>query len=299
VTQKPLFEQYLLTTASELGFENDPANAERSYKFNLRSAHQSVTSGDVMSGILAALKEMSQHYAGGNPTLLFYPSDRIDDLSLLQKPFRSTIDKIYRKNVLYNRSYPSAPPDGFIEVVHLYENIDDLLRTRLVCKYMDGPKYVCEHLDTHCKAQGIASYFRELSTDAGYYAWHFYFQAPAEIMINHIVEEKQIWVEIQITTQLAEVIGSLTHGLYEARRSGRLDTEGRGWKWDAGSQRFRSAYLGHGLHLLEGIIQTFKDDVLGAQTIQSGDAGDGIGGPEAALEPAPPVPADKERNEEK
>jgi hypothetical protein len=72
VTQKPSFEQYLLTAAGELGFENDPASAERSYKFNLRSAHQSVTSGDVISGVLAALKEMGQQYAGGNPNLLFF-----------------------------------------------------------------------------------------------------------------------------------------------------------------------------------------------------------------------------------
>jgi ppGpp synthetase/RelA/SpoT-type nucleotidyltranferase len=189
-----------------------------------------VTSGDVMSGILAALKEMSQHYAGGNPNLLFFPAHQIDGLTVLQKSFKSAIEKLYRKNVLYNRSYPDAPPDGVIKVRHLYENIDGLLRTRLVCKYMDGPKYVCEQLTEHCKLYNIDSYFRELSTDAGYYAWHFYFKAPVEIMINKTVEETQILVEIQITTQLAEVISSLTHGLYEARRSGQVDTEGRDWK---------------------------------------------------------------------
>ena len=298
MTQKPSFEQYILTAASKLGFENNPVNAERSYEFNLRAAHQSVTSGGVMSGILAALKEMSQRYASGNPNLLFYPADQIDGLLILQKSFRSAIDKVYRKNVLHNRSYPGPPRDGFIEVAHLYESMNDLLRTRLVCKYMDGPKYVCEHLTQHCKAHGIVSYFRELSTDAGYYAWHFYFQAPTEIMINKIVEEHQILVEVQVTTQLAEVISSLTHGLYEARRSGRLDAEGKDWKWDAGSQRFRSAYIGHGLHLLEGIIQTFKDDVLGGEPIQPGDASSGTSGSEAP-EPAPQVPADEERNEEK
>jgi hypothetical protein len=113
VTQKPSFEQYLLMAAGELGFENDPISAERSYKFNLRSAHQSVTSGDVMSGVLAALKEMGQQYAGGNPNLLFFdPTDRITDLPLLQKSFTSTIEKVYRTNVLYNRSYPAASPAG-------------------------------------------------------------------------------------------------------------------------------------------------------------------------------------------
>jgi ppGpp synthetase/RelA/SpoT-type nucleotidyltranferase len=298
VTQKPSFEQYLLTAASALGVDA-PVTAERSYTFNLRSAHQSVISGKVMSGIVAALKEMSQHYAGGNSNLLFYPAESIDDLRILQKSFKSVVHKVYRQNVLYNRAYPNAPREGFIEILHLYEKIDDLLRTRLVCKYMDGPKYVCQQLAEHCKSKGIASSFRELSTDAGYYAWHFYFQAPVEIMINNIVEEKAMWVEIQVTTQLAEVIGSLTHGLYEARRSGQLDTQGRDWKWDARSQQFRSAYLGHGLHLLEGIIQTFKDDVLGTQPTQAGGAANRAAEREAARQSTPPVPIDEKRNEEK
>ena len=71
-----------------------------------------------------------------------------------------------------------------------------------------------------------------------------------------------MWAELQLSTQLAEVITSLTHGLYEKRRAASGDDRGGNWKWDAGSPLFRSAYLGHGLHLLEGVIQTFRDDVL-------------------------------------
>jgi hypothetical protein len=82
-------------------------------------------------------------------------------------------------------------------------------------------------------------------------------------MLNGEVQERHIWVEIQLTTQLAEVITSLTHGLYAERREGTARAKHGVWKWDAGSQRFRSAYLGHGLHLLEGVIQIFRDDVLG------------------------------------
>lgn len=298
VTQKPSFEQFLLTAADALGFQNDPQNAERSYVFNLRSAHQSVISGEVISGIVAALKEMSHRYAGG-PDLLFYPTESVNDPRILQNPFKSAIDKIYRNNIRYNRWYPNPPRGGFIDTAQLYESIDDLLRTRLVCKYMDGPRYVCEQLAKHSDSLGISSSFRELSTDAGYYAWHFYFKAPVEIMVNKIVEGKIMSVEIQITTQLAEVINTLTHGFYEARRSGQLDIEARDWKWDAVSQRFRSAYLGHGLHLLEGIIQTFKDDVIGSQSTQVKGTSDQIAEPEGALRSAPLVRTDKKPEEEK
>jgi hypothetical protein len=141
--------------------------------------------------------------------------------------------------------------------------MDDLLRTRIECKYMDEPKFVCSHLSSYCKALNVEHRVRELSTDAGYYAWHFYFKAPVELMpLGGEVEAGQMWVEIQLSTQLAEVITSLTHGLYEQRREGRAGISDTDWKWDAQSQYFRSAYIGHGLHLLEGIIQAFRDDVF-------------------------------------
>ena len=73
------------------------------------------------------------------------------------------------------------------------------------------------------------------------------------------VQEHMMWAELQLSTQLAEVITSLTHGLYEERRAASGDDRGGNWKWDAGSPLFRSAYLGHGLHLLEGVIQTFRE----------------------------------------
>jgi hypothetical protein len=264
VIEKPSFEQYLIAAAGELGFKDDPANAKRSYTFNLRAAHQSVMAGDVMAGVLAVLQEITHRYAGGKPDLLFYPAEIAEDLRFLQKPFRSVIQKLYRRNVVYNRNYPNPPRDGSIAPARLYEEIDDLLRTRVVCKYMDGPRYVCEQLQSHCDSRRVTSHFREISTDAGYYAWHFYFRAPVELMFNNVVHQQQMWVEIQVSTQLAEVITALTHGLYEARRVGGQEIQGKDWKWDASSRQFRSAYLGHGLHLLEGVIQTFKDDVLGA-----------------------------------
>jgi ppGpp synthetase/RelA/SpoT-type nucleotidyltranferase len=263
VTEKPSFEQYLIAAAAELGFRDDPGNAKRSYTFNLRAAHQSLMAGDVMARVLAVLKEIRHQYGGGKPDLLFYPPEIVDDLRVLQKPFRSVIEKLYRRNVLYNRNYPNPPREGFLTPVRLYEEIDDLLRARVICKYMDGPRYVCEQLKHYCNSWGVISTFRELSTDAGYYAWHFYFKAPVELMIDNVVHQRSMWVEIQVSTQLADVITALTHSLYEARRTGNPGIEGRDWKWDATSRQFRSAYLGHGLHLLEGIIQTFKDDVLG------------------------------------
>jgi hypothetical protein len=112
VAEKPSFEEYLIVAAGALGSGDDPANAERSYIFNLRSAHQSVMASSVMSGVLVALKEMRHRYSGGRPGLLFYPAEIPEDLGLLQKPFRSAIHKLYRHNIVYNRNYPNPPREG-------------------------------------------------------------------------------------------------------------------------------------------------------------------------------------------
>ena len=203
------------------------------------------------------------------------PELEVNLLGLLTKPFSSAIDKLYRSNILYNRQFPEPPRSGWIEPPELYEKIEDLIRTRLVCKYMDGPRFVCEALMRRCRQAGIDSKFRELSTEAGYYAWHFYVRIPVELMLEAAsVVEKSMWVEIQITTQLAEVITALTHEFYEARRSAGPAPKDNDWKWDASSQGFRSAYLGHGLHLLEGIIQNLKDDLVSQPPSMGGAIGE-------------------------
>jgi hypothetical protein len=262
VTDKLSPEQYVAEVVSQLGCK-DFVSAERSYIFNMRAAHQSVTDSVILSQIITELRSLPARYATGRPHLLFYPPAIPAELGLLTKPFGSAIDKLYRSNILYNRQFPDPPRGGWIEAAELYEKIDDLIRARLVCKYMDGPRFVCEALMCHCRQVGIESKFRELSTEAGYYAWHFYARIPVELMLEAAsVVQKNMWVEIQITTQLAEVITALTHEFYEARRSAGPVPKDNDWKWDASSQGFRSAYLGHGLHLLEGIIQNLKDDLV-------------------------------------
>ena len=258
--EKPTAETYRNNAIAELGFENSQL-AERAYQFNMRAAHQSALSSPELGQITAQLRSMPDRYAPGRHHLLFYPAIP-QELSLLIKPFASTVDKLYRSNILYNRQYPDPPSDGGIEPSQFYEKIEDLLRTRLVCKYMDGPRFVCDDLKQFCDQNGIQSKFRELSTAAGYYAWHFYVQVSVELMLDTQVVPKAIWIEIQISTQLAEVLTALTHELYEARRSLGPGPKDNDWKWDASSHDFRSAYLGHGLHLIEGVIQNLKDDLL-------------------------------------
>ncbi|WP_316174555.1 hypothetical protein [Bradyrhizobium sp. SZCCHNRI1073] len=213
-------------------------------------------------------------------------------MGFVTKPFKSVVDKIYRSNVLYNRQYPLPPKTGLLEPPRLYEQIEDLIRTRLVCKYMDGPRFVCDALKQLCEKGGISNKVREHSNEAGYYAWHFYVSIPVELMLEGTVVQRNVWVEIQITTQLAEVITALTHELYETRRSAGLVPKSTDWKWEAASKEFRSAYLGHGLHLLEGIIQNLKDDVV-LPSLDGGDRSQHASSLPVRVDPQSPTRADE------
>jgi hypothetical protein len=70
-------------------------------------------------------------------------------------------------------------------------------------------------------------------------------------------------IEIQITTQLQEVLRSLTHKFYEAQRLQVVPDKGK-WKWDFKSNRFKVGYLSHTLHLLESVILESRDSVMGS-----------------------------------
>lgn len=261
MAQKPSFDEYKLQCLADLGMP-DFSTAEKSHRMNMLAANAEASGSSVWSGVLETLASMGNEYSGGRSDLLFYPADAASDLKLLIKPLDSTLLKLYRNNVLYNRNYPDPPRDGLIAPQDLYSKIDDLLRTRIVCKYMDGPRYVCGKLEEFCRVNGIDCNHRSLSTDAGYYAWHFYFKFSAPVNIAGLVKDCSMWIEVQITTQLAEVITSLTHSIYEGRRVNGAKPKGE-WKWEAESPEFQSAYLGHGLHLLEGVILSFKNNIVG------------------------------------
>jgi ppGpp synthetase/RelA/SpoT-type nucleotidyltranferase len=107
--------------------------------------------------------------------------------------------------------------------------------------------------------------------DDGYYAYHVYVSFPAKIFdVEWNKEDVQVEAEIQITTQLQEVLKDLTHKFYEKQRIS-LDKDTSKWKWDFASSRFKVGYLSHTLHLLESIILESRERVLGSHLVESED----------------------------
>jgi hypothetical protein len=66
-------------------------------------------------------------------------------------------------------------------------------------------------------------------------------------------ERIPVALEIQVTTQLQDVIGKLLHKYYEDRRMQASQPELK-WQWNYESDEFLTNYLGHILHYAEGMI---------------------------------------------
>lgn len=244
---KPTYEQYceqLLKDCKEKLFLS-----EGYYETYLNGLTSEIKASK-FNDILRALSSFQDSYIQPDMLFLTDPSSA----TLNHKPFKSVLNKIYRLNVIRRKK----KGDAELTLENFHHNLDDLFRTRFICKYMDGPEFVCKMLKAACADLGIESEYRDITTGLGYHAWHFYYRQPIDDFAG--TGPAAVSVELQFTTQLAEVIGSLTHIQYEAVRLGEQPTPG--WRWDVNSKEFRPYYISHGLHLLEGVILEFRNSVL-------------------------------------
>jgi ppGpp synthetase/RelA/SpoT-type nucleotidyltranferase len=230
---------------------------ERLYKANSSTALLAVQAHPFFRQLesdLRAWDEMERLRTGA-PLLM-----TLEAPQLLQKPFSSVRNKCFRKNCVSNPNFPGAPSDGWVTPVDMYSRLNDLVRGTLVCKYVDGPKLLANYLHERAGVMGLVSRFDAESREQGYYAYHFYVSVPVGVLQADLTEiEMPLQIEIQISTQLQEVMRKVTHDFYEDSRDTGLDEDGS-WKWEIESNRFRAGYVSHTLHLLESIIVQLRND---------------------------------------
>lgn len=180
-------------------------------------------------------------------------------LEVLIKPFDSFLLKTFRKNIGENRNWPANPDGGWFIPNACFGKVNDMLRTIVVIKYLDGIQFFLDRLKSFCDGQNVDCHVVLEARVDGYYAAHSYvkqtFEIPKPTWDTEIVE---ITVEIQATTQLQDAIRKLLHTYYEDRRR-RVQKEGRKWQWDYSSDEFAANYLGHILHYVEGMIVEIRE----------------------------------------
>lgn len=179
---------------------------------------------------------------------------------VVKKPWSSVLDKIYRKNFLNNERFPEAPNDGWITETNWLQRINDIIRTTVTVRYLDGISDVLGLLKAAANDEGIAVKVDHKAQNEGYYAVHV--AVPMRLRVG--VDETGlsslfagIEVEVQICTQIQEVIRSLTHTFYEARRLRKAD-QANPWQWNFKSAEFTPNYLGHLLHYADGAIANLR-----------------------------------------
>lgn len=195
--------------------------------------------------------EMKKKYS-----LLLYPNENI---KVLGKEYDSLIDKTYRKNVLNNNKWPNEPASGWISPDNWFSKINDIVRTSIVVRYIDGVEFLVEKIKQIVLKNKNKIEVQMEAKDEGYYAAHIYIPQEVEIQgFDRGSEIINVKFEIQITTQLQEVIKKLLHKYYETKRIS-SKSQDKNWKWDYKSDEFAANYLGHILHYVEGMIVEIQE----------------------------------------
>jgi ppGpp synthetase/RelA/SpoT-type nucleotidyltranferase len=187
-------------------------------------------------------------------------------VELNKKSWESFLLKTYRKNILDNKNWPMPPEAGWILPKNWYTEINDTLRTIFIVKYLDGAIFLAKKIEdvAHDNEIGIKTSFE--AREYGYYAVHLIIAFSVEIPIEHYDTELcTMYFEIQISTQLQDVIRQLTHKIYENDRiREKLPLEkNMGWQWKYDSPEFTPNYLGHILHYVEGVIMEIRNKQKG------------------------------------
>jgi len=178
------------------------------------------------------------------------------------KLFDNFLLKTQRINVLDNELWDAPPSYGWVKPSSWYESINDIVRTCIVVKYLDGIEFLREKIKELCVKDNNRYFTCEFkSKDEGYYAAHIYTQQKCEIPNYLAPGTKEITasVEIQITTHLKDAIYDLLHKNYEERRKLLLPVPKEIWQWDYKSTEFAINYLGHIIHYLDGMIVNVRE----------------------------------------
>lgn len=175
------------------------------------------------------------------------------------KPLESLLIKAYRKNILNNNAYPEEPKGGWITSENWLGNINDILRTTIIVKYLDGVEFLLNQMKRIAEDTGCRLDYSLEAREEGYYAAHAGVKMQIDIYDrNYVPISQNMNIEIQVTTELQAIIKQLLHKHYERNRK-QPKPANYMWQWDYHCDEFASNYLGHIVHYVEGMIIELRD----------------------------------------
>jgi ppGpp synthetase/RelA/SpoT-type nucleotidyltranferase len=221
---------------------------------------------DFLRNIQKGMDELNDRYSMDKKFRLLEMSKC---LQMQTKEFDDVIEKCYRNDILQNPKWDKKIQIGDYDWTHplnCFEKLNDTIRSRIVIRYLDGVELVLGILEEVSKRHNIKYDNVEYKADErGYYGVHFVIKYPFEIQdINGRTREIFAKIELQICTQISEVVNELLHQYYEKQRLEPLMVD-RKWQWDYDSDEFAPAYIGHISHYIEGMIMQARQKVGGLE----------------------------------
>lgn len=258
---KPMsLNEYIEWAKAEIDCQFHDHRIESLYETNMTNIFNAVSQHQFFVDFSNRAAQWESSYKEKTKSDLFMHNN---DPELVIKPYKSVVEKTYRQNVLWNKGFPKPPREGWFNHQNVFHRLNDLVRGSMVCRFIDGPAFVANTIQEYANEYGLACRQYSQERDDGYYAFHVYISFPVTVFDLHWNKSTiNTEIEIQVTTQLQEVLRSLTHKFYETQRLQASD-EGGKWKWDFSSSRFKVGYLSHTLHLLESVILESRESVLG------------------------------------
>lgn len=254
-TGRPSPEDYLSDFLVEQGRESDDLHT--SYEFIANSLVSQLRQSAFWETFTVRLKELDEAHQIEHEFRLLAPSDYVE-IAVVYKPYASLLEKTYRSNVLNNDAWPDPPAEGWITPDNWFVRVKDIVRTLVIVKYLDGAERISDLIRSVASDTDVTLEVDFEARDDGYYAVHHVVRLPLAIPASRWeLETLSVPVEIQVATQLQNVIRRLTHKVYEDRRM-RAPSSDKKWQWDWTSDEFVPNYLGHILHYLEGMIMDVR-----------------------------------------
>ena len=227
------------------------------YKQAVRSLRENLASSDYWKGLGELLQNINIEYKER------YHCNLLETTNLptiYVKTIGSVIDKAYRKDYIQNEKWPEEPIDGWVLPNNWFVKLNDILRTTIVVKYLDGVSFLLDHLKQYAEKNGCDFTYDYEARENGYYAAHTGTRIMLAMPRISDWEDEIIPVnlEIQITTQLQTLIKDLLHSYYEQDRL-KVSDENVLWQWDYTNDRFNTNYMGHIVHYVEGMVVSLRN----------------------------------------
>lgn len=253
--KKPSFDEYIdwFEAKFQINLNDKPANAYRYIVQKLNADFEK-------SGFWVDLNKNLLNFNDEYYLIHGYPLLKVETLVINIKPYESLVNKSFRKNILLNNNFPESPLYKWVTPANWFIEIKDILRTSITVRYLDGVSFLVDKIATLCQKHNFKFLVDYEAREEGYYAAHITVTGKFKILDDGWNEIEIFFpIEIQITTQLQEVIKNLLHKMYEEVRIAPKSENNIKWQWDYKSHEFSSNYLGHILHYVEGMILEVRD----------------------------------------